>query len=525
MTGKIKPLSAAILLVSILCSVPVVSAVLLEPRGTSWTGINSRNTADLNSYLSMVEEIRQDGWKARNLFTAEMHPPFQIRPVHILMGLSGKLMPGVTSVWIMGASQILFSFVLILILALFSIILFQENEDRLPTFLILCLGSGLGWTHLVPDPPDLRIVETSTFLTLLSPPIFTISLSLILGIILAQWYSWDAANRKTAVWLSLLSGLFALWLGLERPFSLANLLTGIGGALFIKAVQQRRIPFRALFLAVPLFLGSAIALKYHLGVLQEIPAFKEWGRQNVLQTPEWPRLFMSLGFLVPLALYGFRPLISRFPTLGSILACYILGSLVFTRMPIPFQERLWEGTPALLSIPASIGAIRLKNHFHFAMVRKLILAAVILILIPSGILGWLSDMQAFQKGGPPQYLPNSFLDGMRQLHRLARPDEAIFSSYVSGNFIPAYSARSVVIGHSIQTARFRQKWGLVERFFRLQPDDPGVREILKQTGASWVFWGPEEALLARGGGFDPDRSPFLKCEFNKGPTKIYRVLK
>jgi hypothetical protein len=524
MSGKTKLFLSAICFVSILSCIPPAAGFLFAPHGMYWTGINSRNTADFNSYLSMVEEIRQDGWKARNLFTAEPHPPFQIRPVHILMGMVGKLIPRIDSVVILSSAQIIFSFLLILILAAISTGLFQDAQDRIPVFLILCLGSGLGWTYLVPDPPDLRIVETSTFLTLLSPPIYTVSLSLILGIIFLQWKAWESSEIKSAIPLSLLSGIFALWLGFERPFSLANLFVATGGSLLIQGTRQHRIPWRALALAMPLCLGSVLALTYQVRLLQEIPIFAEWGRQSILGTPEATRLLMALGLLIPFALYGLKPMFSHVPILGSILVSYILGSLLYSHLPIPFQERFLEGLPVILSILASFGIIRFKNHFRSAALRKIVLSAVILILSPSGIMGWLSDITVFERGAPPQYLPATFLNAMRKLNVMAASDEAIFSSHMSGNFIPSYSARPVVIGHSIATPRFLETWRLVIRFFQLSADDPKALQILNQTRTSWVFWGPEEAFLARGG-FDPEKAPFLRREFNNGTVKIYRVLK
>jgi hypothetical protein len=522
MSFKNPPMILAAVLVALLVSIPTAAGFFLAPRGTSWTGINSRNTADLNCYLSMVEEIRHDGWKARNLFTAEPHAPFQIRPVHILMGLTGKLIPRVDSVVIFSSAQIIFAIGLVLILAVISVRLFQENQDQTTAFLILCLGSGLGWTHLVPDPPDLRIVETSTFLTLLSAAIFTVVISLILGIIMLQWKAWEEKNLRRAVCLSLLPGLFALWLGLERPFSLANLFAGLGGALLFQGIRLRRFSLRAVALAGPFCLGSIVALFYQFKLLRELPLFAEWGRQNILTTPEWPRLLMSFGLLIPFAFFGFRPIFSRFPVLGSIIVGYILGSLIFSRLPIPFQERLLEGTPVILSIPASFGVVRLKNHFRRTAFQRVFLIAVILILAPSGFVGLMNDIKAFEHGAPPQYLPNSFLDAMRSLNRMVKPHEAIFCSHASGNFIPSYSGRTVVIGHSIQTAQFLEKWKMVMQFFQLSSDDPRSLQILKKTRASWVFWGPEEVWLARGG-FDPDHSPYLRLEFSGASVKIYRV--
>ncbi|MGH9858100.1 MAG: hypothetical protein ACRD4B_09685, partial [Acidobacteriota bacterium] len=130
--------------------------MLFPPPGGSWTGILTRNTADVNGYLSMIEEARQGHWRMRNLFTAEPHEPFQIRPLWLLLGLTGRMIPALSNVDLMEIARVLTALGLLLIIAKIAITLFEKRGNHLIAFLVMTFGSGLGWTHFAKDPPDLR---------------------------------------------------------------------------------------------------------------------------------------------------------------------------------------------------------------------------------------------------------------------------------------------------------------------------------------------------------------------------------
>src|SRR5437870_1805935 len=175
--------------------IPTAAAVFFQPSGWSWTGILSRNTADVNGYLSIIEEIRQGHFRTHNLFTAEPHPAFQIRPYYSILGLIGRLFPFVSNVFLLELGRFFSVLVFLVLLAILIRRIFPEGRDQILSFFLITACSGLRWLHLTVDPPDLRIVETSTFLALISPALYSVSLSLFTGIIICLEGSWRRPAR------------------------------------------------------------------------------------------------------------------------------------------------------------------------------------------------------------------------------------------------------------------------------------------------------------------------------------------
>lgn len=507
--------------VVVFSKIPTIAAYKLTPGGFQWTGILSRNTADLNSYLSIVEETRHSSLRAKNLYSAEPHKPFQVRPLHNLMGLTGRVFPGISSLTLLNLTGILTSLALAAILILLTMRIFNETFERVICFLILSVGSGLGWIHLVPDPPDLRIVETSTFLTFLSPPLYQTSLSLFLSIFLLLDRSWNAKTRSSALKWSILAGVCGIWLGLERPFSLAPILIATSSVLILHSIRNRK-PFLSGFVRVlPLLAGIGFALGYQLLLMRTVPVYASWNRQHVLPTPEPLRLLSSLGLLLPLGFLGVRPLIKRVPILGSLFLLYIPASIVFSYLPFPYQERFLEGLPVSVAIFAATGLIRILRGLRNNTFRTAVAVITIALLIPSSFFGLSSDLKALAHQSPPQYLPQRLIQAMRKLQEVAKPDEAVLSSQAIGNFIPAYAARPVVIGHNVATANIQEKKALVNRLFRTQADTPDAAKLFRLSKAAWLFWSPEEKIIAHRR-FNPAQAPYLKLEFSNGLVDIYQ---
>jgi hypothetical protein len=110
---------------------------------------------------------------------------------------------------------------------------------------------------------------------------------------------------------------------------------------------------------------------------------------------------------------------------------------------------------------------------------------------------------------------------MRKLQSVAKPDEPVLSSQAIGNFIAAYAARPVVIGHNVATANIAEKKALVNRLFRTPSNSPEALRLFRQSKAKWLFWSPEEKVIAHGR-FHPAQAPYLKLEFSNGLVEVYR---
>ncbi|HSE40408.1 MAG TPA: hypothetical protein VLH08_06535, partial [Acidobacteriota bacterium] len=209
-----------VLLILTVASIPSMYAILITPRGAMWSGLIARNTNDINGYLSIIEEVRSDGLLAHNLMTAEPHPAFQLRPFHAALGIIGKIFPELTPVTLLEIGRIITTtfFLIVLLCVIFRF--FQSTKNRILAFFITIFSSGLGWLHLINDPPDLRYSELSTLCSLISAPLYQFSLGCVLLIILSLSIAVQSETRKIRFKQSMIAAVSAVLLGLERPFSL-----------------------------------------------------------------------------------------------------------------------------------------------------------------------------------------------------------------------------------------------------------------------------------------------------------------
>jgi hypothetical protein len=517
MRQRILLLSICLLL--LISFIPTAAALYFRTPGWSWTGILSRNTADVNGYLSIIEEVRQGHLRTHNLFTAEPHPAFQIRPYYSILGLIGRLLPFASNVFLLEVGRFFSLLALLILLAVLIRRIFAEQRDQIFGLLFVVTASGLGWLHLTADPPDLRIVETSTFLAFLSPPLYSVSLSLFIGIILCLETSWRQPEKKWSY--GLMACLLALWEGFDRPFLLGPLLGAVAFTTWWFAIFRRRLN-EFLFPALLVLLGASLAIGYQAHVVSQIPIYEAWNRQHVVLTPVPARLLLSYGLLLPFAIFGCRSFLQKKPELGTLLAFYLLFSMILSHFPIQFQERFLEGSPLCLSLFAAYGLLQLIHRFSSTRVQTSIAIFIIALFLPSSAVAFFNDIVVLESRRPPQYLPDELLAAIKSLRDLIPQGDAILSAQSSGNFIPAYSGRQVVLGHQVQTAGFFQKLQLVTAVLRTNPASGNSGYMLRASGARWLFWGPEERYLAADV-FDPEKSPYCQRKFSNRLARIYRL--
>jgi hypothetical protein len=516
------PFVLALLAVAVLASLPAATGLFSAPHATSWTGILTRNTADTNVYLSLIEEIRRDGLLAHDLYTAEPHSAFQCRPCYILIGLAGRLLPAVSTLVLFEAGRFVASVLLLSIVSVIIAGLFREPGERLMAFFVVSLGSGLGWTSFVRDSPDLIAPESSTFLTLVAPPHFPLSLALLLAIFWAVQKAWTEPATTSGRNAALLAGILGLWLGLEHPFDLVPLAIAVTGVLLIDGIRKQSPPFTLLLRALPLAAGAGIAIAVQAILLHTIPIYTAWNRQNITPSPPVLTYLWSLGLLIPLAIYGAKRSLASAPLLSEMLLMFVGASFICSRLPFRWQWRFLEGLPAALAMASACGLIRCISEVSNKTRRAYIAILAIALLIPSNIVSIARDIQTLARHSPPQYLPDSLIEGMRTVGALAAPGEAILSSELAGNFVPAYSAKPVVLGHQIQTMNVDEKRALVASIFAMSAGNRQTQSLINRTGAKWFFWSSLEASLAEAG-FDPEMAPYLKREFHNNAVSIYRV--
>ena len=122
----------------------------------------------------------------------------------------------------------------------------------------------------------------------------------------------------------------------------------------------------------------------------------------------------------------------------------------------------------------------------------------------------------------PAYLPRDLVDAATWL-RSVDAATVILSYYDEGivNIIPAYAARTVYVGHRVETVNVAAKSREVEWFFNRDRLAAVEATFLKKRNIGYLFFGPAERAL---GIFNPADKPYLREVFSNQTVSIYQVL-
>lgn len=501
-----------VLFVFLLAALPDLVVQAKTNPQIRWSGILAQNTLDVNTYLSFVEQIRRDGLLARNLYTPEPQPAFIIRPTYMVAGLAGKVVPPISSLWIMEGCRLLAAMCLLLFLRFLTKQLFADGKDNTIAFFVLALGAGLGW--LAPaESPDVIAPEASPMIALLSPPHFAVSLALLLGIL------WLLQKQGKGDGIIIL--LSSLWLALDHPFDLLPLAVAIGGTLIASWYSEKQFPKSLFARSIYCGIGAAIGTGIQLILLQKVAVYAAWNRQNFVPSPSLPLFLLSLGLLLPLAVYGFLPARKVRPQLAWMLLFFAATSMICSRLPFRFQWRFVEGLPQTLGLLACYGLFALRSRLSVKL-RFVGVGLLMALLMGSAAMALLQIFITLKAEQPPQFLPAKMFAALQEAGRISPETSVFLSTEFTGNFLPAYSARAVVLGHRVQTVNASQQRALVEQILRTDAADPRALSLFRKCGATWLFWGPAEKGVARGA-FDPEKAAFLKNEFDNGVAALYSL--
>ena len=134
----------------------------------------------------------------------------------------------------------------------------------------MTLGSGLGWAHLTELRPDLGYSELSTFSSLVSAPLYQLSLGCLLGIILSIAAAYQAESLRMQLKYSLIAALFAVILGFERPFSLITLGFTMAGFALIEILNNKHKTMKLLLSVLPLAIAARSVVLYQFFLIKNI---------------------------------------------------------------------------------------------------------------------------------------------------------------------------------------------------------------------------------------------------------------
>ncbi len=520
----------------LLTSAPYLYGYITRPEGSVYTGIRNLTPGDFNAWFSWMEQVQQGKLLLKNPYTTEPQKVAYTNPLWESIGLFAKFF-SMSNLLAMHVARILLLAVFLIVLMLFLSFFLRSVRQRIITFLVILFSSGIGlfvgpFIRLYHDdtldyPTDLWVPESNTFLTIYHSPHLLASLIMVLLIFLLMLI----AFRTGRWWASVFAGLAGLLLVWFHPFNAATVFAVLFVYLFIHAILEQRIPWRVLlhFAVFGLLTLPAFAYLFWLRAYDSTIAL--WESQNLLPSPSILMYLAGFGLLVPLALIGGRASLwpQRKEALFILTWVVVSSSLLYS--PLDFQRRLVEGLHVPVSILAGWGIVRILDWISYRFIVQprtvfilgSIVGAFLVVFLPLTNFQILSqDLYTYAtKKEFPYYLTGQEASALAWV-KDNTPDNAVLLSRMEiGNFLPAYTGRTVYIGHGPQTLYWRDKHAVVTRFFFHNNLDDAKYQFLKQNSITYIYYGEREHSI---GTYNPFIKPYLEKVYDAGGIAVFRVL-
>ncbi len=501
---------------AILTLLPWIVAWQDRPAGQQLWGVQPYNSVDTPVYFNYIEQVRSGELVLRDFYTTEEVPAL-FNPFWLLVGLFARL-TGVSAFAAYQISRVALIPIFLLSLNALLIELNLNEKQRWRAILLVIASSGVGLlitgaARWFGQPireilPDLQIPEYATFFIIHHSPHFIASVTLI---ILSFAAFLRATRTGRAAW-ALAGGLSALFLFLFHPYYV--LLVYWVLAIYAALIAYRNKSLRSLKNAAIVAAVSLPAVIYYLYQLNVSHWLAEKAAQSITLSPPYWSLLIGLGFLLPLAAWGWR-LIEDKESKG-FLAVWSLVAVALVYSPFVFQRRFFEGLQIPLAVLASFAVSRIVSlGRQWSILPALSWALVFVVLGSSNVSVYLQHWRN------PSYVSDDFIIAARWLRRNSPADAVVLADSSYQTQIPSLALRRVWVGHPHETLYVSSKLDL-QRWFLSEPS-PGSTKIsaLRQNGIDYVFlsrergW-PVDSALA-------DKTNFQKV-FDNDAVEIYKVL-
>jgi hypothetical protein len=474
--------------------------------GGDWVFMGfSHNIQDAATYLSKMRLGYEGGWLLQFLHTPETHDGALTFTFYLFLGHLARF-TGLDLVVVFHLARVIGTLVMYTSLYVLAAVLWTHVTTRRLFFVIAAVGSGFGWLAAPLTGqftfPDLAIPEMFPFYSSLMNPHFPLTIGL-LALLLAQFVrvfrhdgnaNWHWPALRTA---ALASGLTLLYPQSLVPFA---------GAIVVYLVNLRwkrgALPRAALAHTAALVVPAVPMALYLVLVLQQIPAFTEWNRQNQTLSP--PLWIMVLGLGLPL-LIGIPAVIRaarRFDRDGDrLMLWWLLAIAVLMFAPTNIQRRFGVG----LMIPVAFFATLALRDYWLPKLNqragRLLVAAALVVMPLSTVLVTFVTVLPLLLGAPEDrpgmVLPAGYPAAMEWLDSQGEARAVALAAPDVSLWIPGTSGLRVVYGHPFETLNAETKQAQVTAWYGLGPDD-ACEALLDAYGVRYVIFGPLEQALGAG---------------------------
>lgn len=519
----------------VVTSLPYVFGYLTAPDDRVFMGI-VYGTPDTAQYFSWLRGF-QDHFFIDNHLTPEPNE-------RIFMNLQWWLLAQLERTLHLSHAQVFQVFRALVIAAFagitywFIALYFPELKHRRTAFLIVQIGSGVGWfwvvvkylTHSpeVAFPFDLYTVEPNSFLSQMAFPHFTAAMVLIVltfGLMMV-------AVRQQRWRYTIVASVTALILGLSHAYDLLLVYPIVG--LYVLWVWLRDgFSWRAFWQV--LLLGVVSCWPAFYSVYMTSSRFPVW-RAVLAQfglagawTPDPFHLLFLLGLPFIIALMGFDGLVPlRKRSLPQLFVRgWFIANLFLVYLPVNFQIHYLNGWQLPIAILATetlynrlVPSVEKWSARSAQPLARWLPVILVLIVMPTNLylLAWrFVDLGRYQQ---PYFIHRDEAAALEWLADHASTDQVVLCTPELGQYVPGWTGARSFLGHWAMTKDLYEKRAMATAFFDVVTTDAERKAILSDFGVDYVLWGTAERALGR---FDPSSASYLSPCFVAPEATVYCV--
>lgn len=527
------------LLVVFITSLPLLFGVFNTPEDKVFTGTHFAAPNDWFVYYSHIEQAKEGRLFFVNLFTVEPHHKI-IYIFWFILGLFAKIF-NLSPLVAFNLFRVIFIFILLAFLYIFSAYLFSEKVKRKLSLIVLSFSSGLGLLLIYRIikypfnftngkftwPFDLWVPESNTFLTMYYSPHFIVSLLCIVLIFFTTLLYVDSGKLR----YSFYSGFIALFLFAFHPFHVITIFTVIFAYFTILFLRN----FKFLFLLkhyLVLFLLSLPSIFYYLYLLKFDQLTATRAAQNITLSTSLPVTIIGYGFLFFFGIFAFKIFIERKEINNKELfvLVWFISQFLILYFPVNYQRRLSAGLHVPMSFLTVYSLVYFYNYFKksdtslkvMVWSNRYVVAMVLAILmISSNLFQVATDFFMYKDQRLFTYVDKGYIEAAYWLRQQGLDNKVFNSSENIINLLPAYSLNQVYVGHGVETPGFRQKQLDVEYFFATNRSENIEQEFLRSKNINIIFYSNKEEAL---GDYAPATKSYLSKIYSNDKVSIYKVL-
>lgn len=516
--------------ISLICifvtTLPYAYGYFASPDEARYSGIHHIVQGDTNVYLTMIGQSKVGHVLYDNLFTSEPNARVLFNPLWLVLGYLAKLISA-SPLFVFHIGRIALIPVFVCVIDRLIAIFITDDRTRKITLILAVFASGIGlfFDPVLFDaanpynrPMDIWAPESNTFLSMLQSPHFLLSQILLLTSLLFTLKAFLGRVLRYAIY----AGIAAAALFLIHPFYVPTIWGVIAIWCIVLAVTRMPHWRFAVWTGTLTILISAPILYYFLWMDRTVSVIHIWSAQNNLPSPHFYFYLIGYGLLIPFALYG---AIKTFSDVRwRLLTMWLLTTAALVYAPVDFQRRLIEGAHVILAILAGPVIVSMYQSLRkTSWLRATWFAMLLIVLLPlTNVKMVVQDIFDYTfEPVYPYYIPAKDTRAFDWLATHTNEQDVIFSSYITGNYIPAYSLRRVFLGHGPQTIFLKDKEALAAYFYAHEASDEWRRSFLKTWNITYVMWCEHERTL---GPYNPHAAPFLEAVYEQEGTALFRVI-